>query len=235
MEELKPTLAKYRSVPELGKAYHSLQKLMGAKANAITPLNEKSTPEEVAAYRKVMGVPDKPEDYKLKPADLPEGLEWSSAIESKYAEIAHKHHIPAAAMRELANTQMVIDQQRMQEALASAKGNLDAGVAALKDEWKGNYGKNIEMGVRVAKTVGLDVNSPGLTDPNVVRALVRMGQMLSEDKIVSGEFSPTANPGKARSDSIIKGNDPALLHLHKRYVDGDPEVVAMVRDGITHG
>lgn len=38
----------------------------------VFPPDDKSTPEEIAAYRKAIGVPDKPEDYKM--ADIPPEL-----------------------------------------------------------------------------------------------------------------------------------------------------------------
>lgn len=59
-------------------------------------------PEEVAAFRKALGVPDKPDGYGIKkPDQLPEGVVWDDAKVSKFTELAHKHGIPAAAVKEI--------------------------------------------------------------------------------------------------------------------------------------
>jgi hypothetical protein len=234
LADAKPTLGKYRSLAELSKAHYSLQQTLGKKATAIQPLSEKSTPEEVANYRKVMGIPETPDGYKLNEMQLPEGMEFPDSFK-EFSNIAHKHHASPAMMKELSAHMVVIEQQKMEAAIGMAHERLQKGVADLKEEWKGNYDANINQATRAAKTVGLDINSPGLADPNVVKALSRMAAMLSEDKLVQGNFSATANPGKARSESIMKGNDPATAHLHARYVEGDTEVVKMVRDGLQHG
>jgi hypothetical protein len=231
LADAKPTLGKYKSVAELGKAHHSLQQVLGKHGNMIAPLTDKSTPEEVAAYRKTMGVPDSPDGYKLKPENLPEGFEWSSAIEKQYAEIAHKNNIPAAAMRELANAQIAIDQQRMEAAIGMAKENLNKAVQGLREEWKGDFDKNLELSKRVAQTFNLDPSSPGLTDPNVVKTLMAVGRRLSEDALVKGEVSPVAGSGKARVEAIRTGkvSDPEGLRLYKAYQEGDASVAEQLR------
>jgi hypothetical protein len=44
-------------VEALSKSYQGLEQLLGKKANSVPVPNEKSTPEEVSAYRKAIGVP----------------------------------------------------------------------------------------------------------------------------------------------------------------------------------
>ncbi len=235
--DYKLTAARHQSLPDLVKAYHNARQEISKKG--IIPINEKSTPEQIAEYRKATGVPETPEGYGLKPENLPEGMEWSAATEKKFAEIAHQHNIPAPAMKALAAAQVAIDQQRMSEAINMAKENLEAGRNALRDEWKGEYAGNIALAERAAKTVGLDVNSPGLTDPNVVKALARMANMMSEDKLVKGDTSPMAHPGRARADAIMRGpmvtSDPEVLRLHALYQKGDAATAKMVNDMLQNG
>ncbi len=235
MAEAKNTLGKYRSVTELGKAHHSLQQLLGKKENSITPLTDKSTPEEVSAYRKKMGVPESPEGYQLKPENLPEGMEWSIATEKKFAEYAHSKNIPAETMKGLAAIQVTLDQQRQGEAIAMAKENLKTAIQGLRDEWKGGFDANIALSKRVAQTLGLDATSPGLSDPNVVKALHAVGKLLSEDKLIAGDFAPTAHPGKAQALAIMQNTDPKFEHLHKLYTEGDEATVSMVRAMLKNG
>lgn len=74
---------------------------VGKKNLGPTWPNEASTPEEVAHFRKVAGVPDTPEGYTLKPEKLPEGIEWNDDDAKAYADLFHKHHVPVAAANDL--------------------------------------------------------------------------------------------------------------------------------------
>ncbi len=225
LAEAKPTLGKFQNFGDLAKSYVSLQTVIGKKANAVAVPNEKSTPEEIAAYRKAVGVPDAPDGYKLKPEQLPEGLTWDDELGKGFAEIAHRHNIPAAAMQELAARYMASETAKLEEYSKSANAELEAGKTELRKEFGGNYEANIQLAARVANTVGLDPESPGLRDPNVVKALVRMGKMVSEDKI--SQLSQGAQAGALSAKDIM--TNPANPY-HKRYQEGDLETVGMVRD-----
>ena len=92
----KDTLSKYKSVPDMAKALANANALIGKKLGVP---NEKSSPEEVAAFRRAMGVPESLDEYKLAPETLPEGMTWNDDMAKPYAEIAHKHGIPPSAMK----------------------------------------------------------------------------------------------------------------------------------------
>jgi hypothetical protein len=224
LTEAKPTLGKFKTFEDLAKSYSALQTVIGKKANAVTVPNEKSTPEEIAAFRKAIGAPDSAEGYKLKPEQLPEGLTWDDELAKGFAEIAHKHHIPPAAMQELTARFVASESAKLEQYAKAATAELETGRTELKKEFGANFDKSIVMAKRVAQTVGLDPNSPGLRDPNVVKALVRFGGMISEDKLSAGN---SAVPGTMTAKDIM--TNPANPY-HKRYQEGDTEVVGMVRD-----
>ena len=74
--------------------------LVGKKAGPGYP-KEGASADDVAAYRREAGVPEKPQGYILKPDKLPDGLQWSDEDAAAYAEIFHRNHVPAAAAQEL--------------------------------------------------------------------------------------------------------------------------------------
>lgn len=234
--EAKKSFGKFRNVNDVLKSYHSLETILGKKAGAVTVPTPESKPEEIAAYRKAMGIPDDAKDYAFKPEKLPEGVEWSDEVAATYATIAHKHNIPPAAMRELAEAQIAQEQIRAQSQAGEIQAQIEQGRASLRDEWKGNFDKNIQSAIGVAKSVGLDVQSPGLTDPNVVKALVKLGGMLKEDTLIDG-MSPQRVTGRERARMIQTGDttDATLLHLHKKYASGDEATAKMVREMIQNG
>lgn len=54
----------------------------------------------------------------------------------------------------------------------------------------------------------------------VVKALIRFAGMMSEDKLVSGEFSPSLQAGKSRANDIMTNKTNPL---YQKYQDGDRE------------
>lgn len=221
-KDYKDTLAKYKSVPDMAKALANANALIGKKLGVP---NEKSSPEEVAAFRKAMGVPESIEEYKFAPDALPEGMTWSDDMAKPYAEIAHKHGIPPAAMKELVNQHARTEAFKMEAIQATFEKQRTEAVQALQKEWGNDFGKNIGLAKQAAKVAGVDANSHGFSDPEVVRGFVRMAQMMSEDKVGRSMGGTEFMTGAARAKDIMSNPENTW---HKRYMEGDREAAALV-------
>jgi hypothetical protein len=216
-------------VESLAKSYQGLEQLLGKKAQAIVPPNEKSTPEEIAAYRKAIGVPDAPEGYNLKPEQLPEGVVWDESVAKRAAELAHKHNVPAAAMQEFMKFDMERAALMNQAAANMIEQQLESGRAELQKVWGDKMPEKIELARRAAVTAGVDPTSQGFVDPQVVKAIVSLAEKLSDDKLVAGDQTgPSSTRARAR-DIMTNQSNP----LYTRYQEGDAEVVDQVRRMLT--
>lgn len=212
-------------VERLAKSYHGLEQLLGKKARALVPPNEKSTHEEVAAWRKALGVPEAPEGYNLKPEQLPEGMAFDEGSAKRVAEIAHKHNIPAAALKEIVAFDLERQQQMAAAALAMATKEMQEGQETLKRSFGDSYEPNLNLAKRAVATVGGNANSRGFSDPEVVRVVVGLAKKLSDDTLVAGDsIGPSSSVSRAK-DIMTNPNNP----MHARYLNGDPEVVDQVR------
>lgn len=228
-KDYKDTLAKYKSVPDMAKALANANALIGKKLGVP---NEKSSPEEVAAFRKAMGVPESIEEYKFAPDALPEGMTWSDDMAKPYAEIAHKHGIPPAAMKELVNQHAKTEAFKMEAIQATFEKQRTEAVQALQKEWGNDFGKNIGLAKQAAKLAGVDANSHGFSDPEVVRGFVRMAQMMSEDKVGRSMGGTEFMTGAARAKDIMTNPENTW---HKRYMEGDREAAALVTSLLKQG
>jgi hypothetical protein len=97
-----PSLASVPTIEALAKSYVATKALVGTKLEAP---GEKATAEQIASWRKTVGAPEKIEGYlgeakTLRPEGLPETL-WRPEVEKKFLEVAHKHHLTPAAVKEL--------------------------------------------------------------------------------------------------------------------------------------
>ena len=228
-KDYKDTLAKYKSVPDMAKALANANALIGKKLGVP---NEKSSPEEVAAFRRAMGVPESLEEYKFAPDSLPEGMTWSDDMAKPYAEIAHKHGIPPAAMKELVTQHAKTEMFKLEAIQATYEKQRTEAVATLQKEWGNDFGKNIGLAKQAAKLAGVDANSHGFSDPEVVRGFVRMAQMMSEDKVGRSMGGTEFMTGAARAKDIMSNPDNTW---HKRYMEGDREAAALVTSLLKQG
>lgn len=218
----KETLARYKTVPDMAKALAHANALVGRKLGVPS---EKSTPEEVAAYRKALGVPESLEEYDFTPAEVPEGFNWDKDAMKPFAEVAHKHHIPPGAMKELAGLFAQYESSKVDVLQGMFDQQRQEAVSTLQKEWGGDFQKNLSVAKQAAKIAGVDANSYGFADPEVVRGFVRMAQMMSEDKIGRGLATPEMMGGKARANDIMRNPENPW---HARYQQGDAEAVALV-------
>lgn len=247
-QESKQMLGRFRTLPDALKSLVESQRLVGKKTEGMVrlpgALKEGASEAEKRAheqalndYRKALGIPESPDKYNLKPEQLPDGMTWDDHLGGTFSQLAHKHNIPPAAMQELVGAYVQMEQSRAEAQAQLFSQELEKGKAALQEQWKGNFDANIKTASRMAKTLGLDPESPGLRDPAVVLALHRAASFVSEDRLVSGEFNASSTPGKDRGLAIINGNssDPELIRLHKAYMSGDRDVSRLVDDLLKNG
>jgi len=74
----------------------------------------------------------------------------------------------------------------------------------------------------------VDTNSYGWRDPEVVKLVVRMANMMGEDKFVGAGTSLPAGAADLRQRAMDIMRNPANP-LHQRYRDGDADAQAQVR------
>lgn len=228
-KEYKDTLSKYKSVPDMAKALANANALIGKKLGVP---NEKSTPEEIAAYRKAVGVPESLDEYKFAPDALPEGMTWNDDFAKPFAEIAHKHNVPPGAMKALANQFANYEKAKFDVVQSTLDKQRTEAVQTLQKEWGTEFDKNIGVAKQAAKMAGVNSSSYGFADPEVVRGFVRMAQMMSEDKMGRGVATAEMMTGQARAMDIMRN---AENPWHKRYQEGDREAVSLVNSLLQHG
>lgn len=222
------SLKNFKNVNELAKAYYSTKQLVGRKG-VILPTPE-SSQEEVAAFRKELGVPDKIEGYAevTKPTELPEGIQWNDEIAKSYYEVAHRHNVSAAAMKDLIALNMKQREFELQAQNESILETKQSGLAHLRRTWGTNFDRNLGIAQRAAQLAGVDANSYGWRDPEVVKGFVRIASMMGEDKLVSPGGTLPAGSADLKSRALdIIGN--RANPLYEKYHNGDRETQQLVR------
>ena len=204
------------------------QRLVGKKGIFLP--DEKSSPEQIAEFRKALDVPEKPEDYEVKPDNIPEGLEWNDDLAKQFIDIAHKHNVPKAAMKEMARKFQEMETLRVQAgwemAQAENKRRYDEGIRTLQAAWGNEMPKQIELVQRAAARYGAPVDSPGWSDPAIVKFIANMARSMSEDTFVSPNGAQMRSPYEMAMDIVQNPDNPE----YKLYRGGHKPTQAKVED-----
>lgn len=205
-DDLKETGKRFTSKADAVRSIIALQKREGQ----VRVPGKDAKPEEIAAYHKAIGIPEKPELYEFP--ELPEGLELNDHVKASRAEWGQRFHelkIPkeaAAQLSKFANEDAVRQLQSEIEADKSFAAQQDA---QLRKEWPGEeYERNKTYANNafreVAAKVGLNVEALQKIETKdgrflmdrseIVRIFSAIGREMAE-----GSLGPTLTESEADS------------------------------------
>jgi hypothetical protein len=149
-KELK-RLERFGSPNDMFTAYRSLEGKL-SQAQKAEPLSADATPEEIANYRELTGVPEKPDGYF---DTLPEGLVLSDtdkAIAGSYLESMHAKNMPPAAVHQgLQWYQETLEAQAAEQGQQDMQARSEA-AQSLKEEYGGEYGARLNAVANLLET-----------------------------------------------------------------------------------
>jgi hypothetical protein len=232
--------ASEKDIPSLVKSYAHLSKRMGG---AINLPGKDAKPEEVAALKAKLyesGVltapPASPQDYGLiKPASLPDGMQWSDELAGKFATAMHKHGIPKAALADL----MPLYNEAVMGATTSLKVNREETLAALRTEHGDKYEERVaaverlsdwifqsDEEVEFAKANGL-LEHPRFLGPMLRVASLAMQDSSFMESLPHSVGTKTEEEARAEYSKIM--GDPTHP-MHEGYLRRDAKVEQYVND-----
>ncbi|MDP2218547.1 MAG: hypothetical protein Q8J68_14815 [Methanolobus sp.] len=195
-------LTQFKTISDLGKGHLDLTE---KSKSYIKPLGEKSTPEEVAEFRKAIGAPESPDGYKIeRPDKFPEGFVYDEVLEKEFRELAFAEHIPPKQVASLYNFYLNRELKLHDEVSEFVKENRNKAVNTLKDIWKGDaYKENTEKAIRTFHKF-LETSSPPETlggaegvkdwvekngfgdDPVMIWTFSKLFDLIGDDKFIKG-------------------------------------------------
>lgn len=124
------------------------EKLKKATEGLVKVPGENATKEEIAAYRKAVGVPDKPEDYKFNiPANASEfDKKGFELIANVLKPVVHEEGISPSKISRVFDK--VVESLAHQNAELQKQGQalLDADIQSMKEKYKDKYDSVIKSG-----------------------------------------------------------------------------------------
>lgn len=207
-DDLKETGKRFTSKADAVRAINDFRK----RESQVRVPGKNASPEDIAAYHKAIGIPEKPEDYEFP--NLPEGTELTEQIKESRAEWGKRFQslgIPKEAAKELsrlANEDALRDVVAQQEA---DKAFVAQQEAALRDEWKGEeYERNKTLANRAFTDLA---NRTGLKIEDLTRIETKDGRFLMDRAEIVRMFAAI---GREMSEGSI---GPTLTDSEKDTVD----------------
>lgn len=207
-------LQKFPSLPALAKSYVHLERMKGIPAvDADEDVQE--------AYRKAAGLPEDATKYITKPETLPEGIEWDQETADKVGALFHKHYGSPALANEMLSLHMEMQVRMIEQAKAMEVQKQAELKESLEKEWGRDFDTKIDNAVKVAQTLGLDMDDPNIGDNlPLIKALATISDKLSEstikgagkgDGVKIGDF--TGDKAKAK-DIMNNPDNPDYKAFH---------------------
>lgn len=222
-------LATVKSVADMDKL---VRDNIAAARQKVAPPDERSSPEQIAAWRKLVGAPEQADGYgEIRPETIPPDM-WDGESERALLDVAHRHHLSPTAVKEIVGLYGAQIDQQMRQMQSDAEHALASERARLQQAWGERYEDNLRTAHRFAATLGLSADHPIFTSADVVMAMARGTQLISEDRLVSGHSVGITGLAGDRATSIMTNpEDP----LYAQYQSGDRETVALVNNLLQQG
>jgi hypothetical protein len=198
-----PSLQSFKDIPALAKSFIETKKMVGAKQGVQIP-NEKSTPEEIAAFHKGLGVPDSPSLYQIKRPDSALDLGWDSQAEGEFFAAAHKAGLTPKQVQAAVDWYGKWERAKLEK----ARGEANETSVRLRTEWGPDYDAKVGRANRVIAeyggqeladafgTPGHVLNAAG-RHPVFVKFVAALGDALVEHGAITGEGLPEISPDEA--------------------------------------
>lgn len=227
------------------KGLTDLDKLVGSYREAekairdggkIKVPGEGAKPDEVAAYRTAIGVPEKPDGYEIKAVengkfdpsrpegpDNPKSIPLNDALIGSLRESALKHGTPKGAFEGLVGDFI---QLQLQEAQAEEQKQSDLAAGWLKAQGAkaDEQLAHVNQAARALQLSRTDMNGlrSGLGADRALALLAKLGAGMAEDTLITGgsnRFGVSGAEAQAELDRLKTDKD----FMAKVMIPGSPE------------
>ena len=152
---------------------------------------DKSTPEEIAAYRKAQGVPDAADKYELKAEKLPEGVTLDETTIKGFKQAAHEMGLTPKQAQALLDFDIKRNEAIFKAAKERSQKEAEEGVKLLKEKHGEKFNEKLVHTLRVVRKLGgeeleKEIKENQGNNPNLIHFLMEFSQSFSEDGVVKG-------------------------------------------------
>lgn len=191
-EDKETALAKGWTKPgEFISSYRNLEKMVGGKGLAAPNVAE---PEKLGEWEgwKQLGVPDKPDEYKIERPALEAGLQWDENFEKQARDFGTMFKLTPFQMQGMVDLYAANQNAFVAQAEAGVKASKVQVESELKAEWGKDFDQNFELARQAARHYGdisendLDRLDGILGTKSLMKLMADVGRMNQEAALSGG-------------------------------------------------
>lgn len=176
-EKYQDQLKDFNGPTELVENYFSTKQKL---ENAVVKPGEDASEEDLAAYRKAMGIPDSPDGYEIE-GDIDDGTK------KELQKMFHDSQLSTDQAKKVHESVANLVQEKAQAEVRKYQQTKQNNEAELRKEWGDNYPVELEYASRAAKEYGvyemLSQHWLG-NDAKLLKAFAQIGRTISSDNTV---------------------------------------------------
>lgn len=210
-----PSIRNYRDVPNLAKALVHAKRAVGAEKIAVP--SKHATEDDWKAVFHKLGLPAKPEEYKV---DIPDSIPDKEFTQEVLKDFHKAGVLPKQAKMILdaygERAKLLVQKHQEQQQIEVKKG-----IESLKQEWGAAFDVNVQKASKALKMYGDDkmaefMDKTGLGNhPMILKLFSKIGETLGEDNIHGSSSGKTPlTPENAKKEiANIQGNQEHPYHI----------------------
>ncbi len=198
--DLVQRLGKFKKgIPDLTQGYIELENKLSS-----TPAKpgEAATDEQKAAWREMLGVPKKPEDYALAEVELPEGLSVDEKMTGEFKTLAHEVGMSTEQVQAVHKWYMESFGAQMQEVQTIVKTTMTEATDAMRLRHSASPEEAQVLMERGFAKVGTPAiaaiyKTTGLGNhPDIVDQYITIGKLIGDSKFVDASRGVALEAGE---------------------------------------
>ena len=234
--DLQATAANFKTLPDLVKSLIHTKQLASGKLDGYVKVpGADASAEDKAAFAKVLGVPDKPEDYGFKKPDGELGNIYNEAQVTEFGKKAVELGLSKTQAEGLLQWQLGLTKSYADSEIEEGKTYLAEREAKLKEAFGTKVDAEVAEAQRVLATMNpnIDIESVKTMDPQLVIGLATFAKRMSPDSLVTvAAMGNKLSPTSAANDIISNPSNPDYAAWWDSTHINHAAVKAKVLDGM---
>lgn len=220
-EDKETALAKGWTKPgEFISSYRNLEKMVGGKGLTVPNVAE---PEKLGEWEgwKQLGVPEKPEEYKIERPALEAGLQWDENFEKQARDFGTMFKLTPFQMQGMVDLYAANQNAFASQSVSAVQTSKVQVESELKAEWGKDFDENFELAKQAARHYGdiseqeFDRLDGVLGTKSLMKLMADVGRMNKEAALSGGgQVNFTTTGAQAQSEMARLNADPAFMEAY---------------------
>jgi hypothetical protein len=220
-DDVKETVSRFKTEPDLAQGYHELLKLDSVKVKIP---DENASDEDRAKFYTKLGRPETPEAYQVKRPELPDGMPYDEKLEGHIKHAAHQAGLNQAQVSHLSKVYNDYQVEQWNAVLEENEKLNTQRTEKLKQDWgEDKYRENVELAKRAFGEIAPQVLKDLMTaddieaDPILLEMYSTIWRKTLDSPLIKGEQATAGDwkPDFPKSPEMYE-DDPQ----GKKYFEG---------------